>query len=175
MNRRYLVIHGDVFDAVTQHSKLLAIAGDIGYQTLMRINRLYNRYRSWRGKEYFSLSKAIKARTKTIVNYISRFEEQIEHFTRKEGCSGFICGHIHTPDDKMIGDVHYLNSGDWVESHTALVEHFDGRWEILDFDTFSSRLERAVKDPKAAALLRLDESLEKEADQERFPTTAMPA
>lgn len=140
IHRRYLVLHGDVFDAITQNSKFLAIAGDIGYQTLLRFNRTYNRYRAWRGKEYFSLSKAIKARTKTVVNFISRFEQQAEIFAKKEGCDGFICGHIHTPEDKMIGDVHYLNSGDWVESHTALVEHNDGRWEILPFDTFTERL-----------------------------------
>lgn len=138
---RYLVIHGDAFDAVTQNSKLLAVLGDIGYQTLLRINRSYNRYRSWRGKPYFSLSKAIKARTKTVVNYISRFEDQVESFARRYDCCGFICGHIHTPEDKHIGQVHYLNSGDWVESNTALVEHLDGRFEILQFEEFCTRLE----------------------------------
>lgn len=137
---RYLVIHGDAFDAVTQNSRFIAIAGDIGYQGLLRLNRLYNRYRSWRGKPYFSLSKAIKARTKTVVNYLSRFEGQVEHFARKHGCTGFICGHIHTPEDKYIGSIHYLNSGDWIESNTALVEHLDGRFEVLDYDTFCQRL-----------------------------------
>ncbi len=137
---RYLVVHGDVFDAVTQHSKLVAVAGDIGYQTLLKINRLYNRYRRWRGKEPFSLSKLIKAKTKSVVSYISRFEQNVEQFTRREGCIGFICGHIHTPDDKHIGTVHYMNSGDWVESATAIVEHFDGRLELIDYDTFSARL-----------------------------------
>lgn len=138
---KYLVVHGDVFDAVTQNSKLLAVVGDIGYQSLLRLNRAYNRYRKWRGKEFFSLAKAIKAKTKTIVNYISRFEDQVEHFTAKNGCTGFICGHIHTPDDKYIGSVHYLNSGDWIESNTALVEHLDGRFEILPYDGFVERLE----------------------------------
>ena len=145
---RYLVVHGDVFDAVTQNSKLIAIAGDIGYQTLMRFNRAYNRYRAWRGRPPFSLSKAIKSRTKTIVNYISRFEDNVEAFTLREDCIGFICGHIHTPDDKRIGSIHYLNSGDWVESGTALVEHFDGRWEILDYPTFRARLEAKEKREK---------------------------
>jgi UDP-2,3-diacylglucosamine pyrophosphatase LpxH len=138
---RYLVIHGDAFDTVTQHSKLLAVLGDIGYQTLLRINRTYNRYRTWRGKPYFSLSKAVKAKTKTVVNYISRFEDQVESFAKRYDCSGFICGHIHTPENKYIGTVHYLNSGDWVESNTALVEHFDGRFEVLHFDDFCARLE----------------------------------
>jgi UDP-2,3-diacylglucosamine pyrophosphatase LpxH len=137
---RYLVVHGDVFDAVTQNSKLLAILGDIGYQSLLKINRGYNRYRSWRGKDYFSLAKALKARTKTVVNYISRFENQVEAFTARYDCQGFICGHIHTPDDKYIGQVHYLNSGDWIESNTALVEYEDGRFEVLEYDEFARRL-----------------------------------
>ena len=139
---RYLVIHGDAFDAVTQHSKLLAVIGDIGYQGLLRINRSYNRYRAWRGKDYFSLSKAIKARTKGVVNYISRFEDQVEIFAARHNCSGFICGHIHTPDDKFIGRTHYLNSGDWVESNTALVEHHGGGFEILHYDEFCNRLDQ---------------------------------
>lgn len=138
---RYIVIHGDAFDAITQNSKLIAIVGDIGYQSLLKINRLYNRYRRWRGKEYFSLSKAIKAKTKRVVNYISRFEDQVEGFTKQYDCVGFICGHIHTPDDKYINDVHYLNSGDWVESNTALVEHADGTFEVLTYDEFCRRLD----------------------------------
>ena len=143
LNGRYLVIHGDAFDAVTKNSRFIAVIGDIGYQSLLKVNRLYNRYRVWRGKTYFSLSKAIKAKTKTVVNYISRFEGQVENFTRKYGCKGFICGHIHTPEDKMVGDIHYLNSGDWVESNTALVEHADGRFEVLSYEDFRKRLDSA--------------------------------
>ncbi len=142
---RYLLVHGDVFDAITQNSKWLAVVGDIGYQTLLRLNRLYNRYREWRGKEYFSLSKAVKAKVKSAVNYISSFEEQVQHLARKHQCQGIICGHIHTPADKMIGGIHYLNSGDWVESNTALVEHFDGRWEILDYNEFEKRLQNEAE------------------------------
>jgi UDP-2,3-diacylglucosamine pyrophosphatase LpxH len=156
---RYLVIHGDAFDAVTQNSKLLAILGDIGYQSLLRINRVYNRYRTWRGKEFFSLSKAIKAKTKSVVSYLSRFENQIESFTARYNCSGFICGHIHTPENKMIGEIHYLNSGDWVESNTALVEHLDGRFEIIDYTTFCQRLECVAKPSQSIAFPSPSESL----------------
>jgi UDP-2,3-diacylglucosamine pyrophosphatase LpxH len=133
---RYICLHGDAFDAVTQNSKLIAVLGDIGYQGLLKVNRYYNRYRRWRGKEFFSLSKAIKARVKTAVNYISRFEESVVSVTRRRDCDGFICGHIHSPADKTIDGLRYLNSGDWVESNTAIVEHFDGRMEVIDFDTF---------------------------------------
>jgi UDP-2,3-diacylglucosamine pyrophosphatase LpxH len=136
VDRRYLVIHGDVLDAVTMKMVWLSHLGDFGYQLLMRLNRLYNRYRAWRGREYYSISKAIKARVKEAVNFISKFEEQISALARQQGCTGVMCGHIHTAADKLIGDIHYLNSGDWVESLTALVEHHDGRFELIEFSDF---------------------------------------
>ncbi len=137
----YLVVHGDVFDAVTMNYVILAHIGDIGYKWLMRLNRLYNRWRAWRGKDYFSLSRYVKGPVKSAVSSVSRYEEQIAKLARKKECSGVICGHIHTPADKMIEDIHYLNSGDWVESLTALVEHIDGTFEILEDSEFRRRLE----------------------------------
>lgn len=133
---RYLVLHGDVFDSVTKNFVFLAHLGDWGYRALLKLNRIYNAYRVWRGKEYWSLSKAIKARVKEAVNHVSNFEEHIAQLARQRGCTGVMCGHIHTAADKMLGDVHYLNSGDWVESLTAIVEHFDGAYELIDFADF---------------------------------------
>lgn len=143
---RYLVVHGDVFDAISQKTKWLAVLGDIGYRALMRLNRVYNKYRSWRGKEYFSISKLIKAKVKGAVSYVSNFEQEVELLAKRKKCIGIMCGHIHTPADKMIGEVHYLNSGDWVESATALVEHFDGRFEILEYKEFCKRLKAKSKE-----------------------------
>lgn len=134
--KRYLVLHGDVFDVVTKNFVFLAHLGDWGYRALLGINRLYNVWRSWRGLKYWSLSRAIKARVKKAVNHVSNFEEHIARLARERGCSGVMCGHIHTPADKYIGDIHYLNSGDWVESLTAVVEHWDGRYELIDFTDF---------------------------------------
>jgi len=133
---RYLVLHGDVFDSVIKNVVFLAHLGDIGYQFLMSVNRIYNRYRSWRGKEYFSLSKAIKARVKSAVAFISSFETKITHLARSRRCQGVIVGHIHTPADKMIEGIHYLNSGDWVESLTAIGETDEGLFELITFDRF---------------------------------------
>jgi UDP-2,3-diacylglucosamine pyrophosphatase LpxH len=136
---RYLVLHGDVFDGVVKNMVFLAHLGDMGYALLLRLNRLYNWWRALRGKEYFSLSKVIKARVKQAVSFIGKFEEQVAALARERGCHGVICGHIHTPADKMIDGVHYLNSGDWVESLTAIVEHHDGRFEVVDFKQFSAQ------------------------------------
>jgi UDP-2,3-diacylglucosamine pyrophosphatase LpxH len=137
---KYLVMHGDAFDAVTTHTRFLAVLGDIGYHALLSLNRLYNKWRAWRGQEYYSISKAIKARVKQAVSHVGRFEDHLRNLAHKRGCQGVICGHIHTPEDKMLGDVHYLNSGDWVESMTALVEHEDGRFEVLTYQEFCKRL-----------------------------------
>jgi UDP-2,3-diacylglucosamine pyrophosphatase LpxH len=136
---RYLVLHGDVFDGVVKNMVFLAHIGDMGYALLLRLNRAYNWFRRLRGKEYFSLSQAIKARVKQAVSFVSKFEDQLAALARDRGCRGVICGHIHTPADKMIGDIHYLNSGDWVESLTAIVEHHDGRFELVTFKDFTTR------------------------------------
>ncbi len=146
---RYLVLHGDIFDSVTKNFAFLSHLGDWGYQMLLGINRAYNAWRAWRGQEYWSLSKAIKARVKKAVNHISHFEDHIAELAQQRNCVGVICGHIHTPADKRIGGVHYLNSGDWVESLTAIVEHWDGRFELIDFESFVR--EHPMEDDASAA------------------------
>jgi UDP-2,3-diacylglucosamine pyrophosphatase LpxH len=133
---RYLVLHGDIFDTMTKNFVFLAHLGDWGYRALLSLNRAYNAWRAWRGKEYWSLSKAIKARVKQAVSHVGDFEAHIVELARARGCTGVMCGHIHTAADKHVGDIHYLNSGDWVESLTAIVEHFDGRFELVNYTDF---------------------------------------
>jgi UDP-2,3-diacylglucosamine pyrophosphatase LpxH len=135
-NGPYLVLHGDIFDTITSRFVFLAHVGDWGYQLLLKVNRVYNAWRAWRGKEYWSLSKAIKARVKSAVSHVGSFEDHLVRLARERGCVGIICGHIHTPADKQCDGIHYLNSGDWVESLTAIVEHWDGRFELIDFASF---------------------------------------
>ncbi len=134
--KRYLVVHGDGFDSVSTNHKWLAILGAVGYDFLLHINRLYNHYRLWRGKEYYSLSKRVKAKVKSAVSFVDRYEEMLQTLAIHRGCDGIICGHIHTPEDKYFGAVHYLNSGDWVESLTGIIEHYDGRMELVRYDEF---------------------------------------
>jgi UDP-2,3-diacylglucosamine pyrophosphatase LpxH len=148
---RYLVLHGDVFDTVTRNFVFLAHLGDLGYQLLLTLNRAYNHWRAWRGKEYWSLSKAIKGRVKSAVNHVSKFEGHIARLARDRGCAGVICGHIHTPADQMVDGVHYLNSGDWVESLTAIVEHHDGRFELVQFSDFVRAHPLSEKEDEHAA------------------------
>lgn len=128
---KYLVIHGDGFDSVCTNHRWLANLCAIGYDFLLKVNRYYNKYRSRRGKEYFSISKAIKSKVKSAVSFVDSYEEKLHDLASKRGYKGIICGHIHTPADKMVKGTHYLNSGDWVESMSCIVEHHDGRMELL--------------------------------------------
>ena len=134
---KYLVTHGDAFDTVAQKHKWLAILGDIAYQFIMGINVIYNRYRNWRGKPYFSISKVAKAKVKSIVGSSDNLESKLKDAAIKSDCIGIICGHIHTAIDKKIGNIHYLNSGDWVESLTAIAEYPNGHFEIINYDSIS--------------------------------------
>ena len=129
--QRYLVLHGDKFDSVVYFAPWLAKLGDWAYERLMDLNGPVNAMRRMFGFGNWSLSAYMKHKVKKAVEFISRFEEAVVRDAQARGCDGVICGHIHTPDDRMIGKTHYLNDGDWVESCTALVEHFDGHFEIL--------------------------------------------
>ena len=136
---RYLVLHGDGFDSVSTGHKWIAVLGSVGYDTLLSVNRLYNQYRKWRGKEYYSVSKAIKARVKSAVSFVGCYQEKLVELAGKRKCSGIICGHIHTPADEVIQGVHYLNSGDWVETLSCIIENKEGGFEILYYDQFLAR------------------------------------
>jgi UDP-2,3-diacylglucosamine pyrophosphatase LpxH len=129
--KKYYVTHGDVFDLVTNKAKWLAHIGDAGYTFLLWLNKQYNKYRTLRGKPYYSLSQKVKNSIKMAVNYVSDFEEQLSEMAKSKNCNGIICGHIHHPAIKEIDDIMYMNSGDWVENKTALVEDFNGHWEII--------------------------------------------
>lgn len=141
----YLVVHGDGFDAVTTNHAWLAKLGGLGYNALLRINRTYNWYRRLRGKESFSLSAWVKHKVKSAVSFVGKYEEQLQNLARQRRCRGIICGHIHKAANKLVGDTHYLNSGDWVESLTAVVENLDGSFEVLNYDTFCKRTNREPK------------------------------
>jgi UDP-2,3-diacylglucosamine pyrophosphatase LpxH len=134
--KKFWVVHGDIFDSITTNMKWLAKLGDVGYTLLLWINKIYNNYRVKRGLPYYSLSKEIKAKVKSAVSYISDYEKQLVDLARKRHYQGVICGHIHTPAIEHYDDILYLNSGDWVESLTALVEDEEGNWKIIHYTDF---------------------------------------
>jgi len=131
--KRYLVLHGDKFDGVVYYAPWLARLGDTAYEWSMRLNAGFNRIRRLFRLPYWSLSAFLKYKVKKAVEFISHFEDAVVREAHQRGAQGVICGHIHTPDNREIDGIHYLNDGDWVESCTALVEHFDGRFEIISW------------------------------------------
>ncbi|MFT5884924.1 MAG: UDP-2,3-diacylglucosamine pyrophosphatase LpxH [Arcticibacterium sp.] len=130
-SNKFYITHGDVFDLVTTKAKWLAHIGDMGYIFLLWLNKKYNHYRILKGKPYYSLSQKVKNSIKMAVNYVSDFEQQLSEMAKSKECSGIICGHIHQPAIKEINGIAYMNSGDWVENKSALVEDFNGNWEIV--------------------------------------------
>ena len=131
--RKLWITHGDLFDGVIQCAKWLAYAGDMAYEFTLKVNRWFNRARAKLGMPYWSLSKYLKQKVKRAVSFISDFEVAVAREARKRGVDGVVCGHIHHAEMRMIDGVLYCNDGDWVESLTALVEHHDGKLEILDW------------------------------------------
>jgi len=131
--KKYVVIHGHAFDSITSRFRFIARWGDIAYNALIRFNNIWNRARVRQGRPYYSLSQVIKQKVKEAVSAISGFEEDLEFYAKAKGCDGIICGHIHHPEDKMLHGIHYLNSGDWVESMTALAEDAEGIWRIIRY------------------------------------------
>jgi UDP-2,3-diacylglucosamine pyrophosphatase LpxH len=129
--KRLLVIHGDEFDGVVKYARWLALLGDWAYVTMLHVNTWFNYLRRKLGFGYWSLSAYLKHRVKNAVQFISNFEEAVVDEARRHGVDGVVCGHIHLAEMRLIDGILYINDGDWVESCTALVEHMDGRLEIL--------------------------------------------
>ena len=133
--RRLWIIHGDLFDGVIQCAKWLAYVGDSLYELTLRLNRHVNSARARMGLPYWSLSGFLKLKVKRAVSYVSEFETAVAREARKRGVHGVVCGHIHHAEMREIDGILYCNDGDWVESHTALVEHMDGRLELVQWHT----------------------------------------
>ena len=131
--RRLWITHGDLFDGVIQCAKWLAHVGDRAYDLTLRINRHFNSLRARLGLPYWSLSRYLKLKVKRAVSYVGDFENAVAREARARGLQGVVCGHIHHAEMRDIGGVLYCNDGDWVESLTALVEHADGRLELIDW------------------------------------------
>jgi UDP-2,3-diacylglucosamine pyrophosphatase LpxH len=129
--RRLWVVHGDYFDGVIQCAKWLAYVGDNLYEFTLRLNRHLNSLRVRMGLPYWSLSAYLKGKVKKAVGYITDFEVAVAQEARRRGYQGVVCGHIHRAEMRDIQGVLYCNDGDWVESCSALVEHFDGRLELV--------------------------------------------
>jgi len=136
-----------------QYARWLALLGDVAYRAVLSLNTLVNRLRRRMGFGYWSFSAYLKVKVKNALQFIENYEAAVADEARRRGVDGVICGHIHKAEIRQIAGVTYMNDGDWVESCTALVEHFDGRFEILEWAKLRSwsmiRDARAATNPEA--------------------------
>ncbi|WP_130275536.1 UDP-2,3-diacylglucosamine diphosphatase [Cecembia calidifontis] len=135
--KKYFITHGDIFDSVTTNFRWIAHLGDIGYTFLLWLNRQVNYHRRKKGLPYFSLSQYVKGKVKSAVSYIDQYEEELAKMAKAKGCDGIICGHIHKAENRVIDGVVYLNSGDWVETMSALAEDHEGNWQLIYYNQIS--------------------------------------
>lgn len=132
--RRFLLIHGDEFDQVTRYHRWVAVLGDVAYNALVRINTWLSFVRRHLGRPgYWSLAGYAKRKVKSAVSFIYDFEDSVIRAVRERGVDGVICGHIHAAAMKQVDGLTYINCGDWVDSCTGIVEHVDGRLELIDW------------------------------------------
>jgi UDP-2,3-diacylglucosamine pyrophosphatase LpxH len=148
--RRFLVMHGDEFDVVVRHARWLAFFGDWAYDSALFINTHFNRLRRFLGFGYWSFSAWAKLKVKNAVNFIGSFERELAAEARRRGADGIICGHIHHAAIRQIDGVTYVNTGDFVESCSVVVEHFDGRLEILYWGAQTVNASRSALEMEAA-------------------------
>ena len=134
--RRLLVVHGDQFDGVVRYARWLAVLGDHAYTAALALNHWFNLARRRLGYPYWSLSAYLKHKVKNAVRYIGDYEAAVVEAARARGVDGVVCGHIHHAELREVDGCTYANCGDWVEGCTALVEHPDGRLEVLRWDDF---------------------------------------
>lgn len=131
--RKLVVLHGDNFDGMIRHARWLSLLGAKVYRGLLSLNRLVNFARRLCGLPYWSLAGFLKHKTKRAVQFIADFEAVMAQLARSQGADGVVCGHVHHAEIRRIGRIEYANCGDWVESCTALVEHFDGTLELIEW------------------------------------------
>ncbi|MGA9335420.1 MAG: UDP-2,3-diacylglucosamine diphosphatase [Rudaea sp.] len=135
-NKRYVLLHGDEFDQVTRHHRWVALLGDAAYSALVRVNIWLSWLRRRLGiAGYWSLAGYAKRRVKSALDFISDFEDSVVHAVRERGLDGVVCGHIHAATINQHDNIVYANCGDWVDSCTAIVEHHDGRLELIHWGT----------------------------------------
>jgi UDP-2,3-diacylglucosamine pyrophosphatase LpxH len=169
--KHYLVTHGDLFDGITRLAPWLSFLGDKAYDVILGFNTTFNRWRHRVGLGYWSLSQYLKHKVKKAVDFIFEFERNLATYCRKRGFDGVIAGHIHLAEIKEINGIIYMNDGDWVESCTALVEHHDGRWEII---TWTQERDNVVDDIDSGTH-KQSKRYSRKGDSRVYDATTVPA
>lgn len=178
--KKFFITHGDVFDSITTNLRWIAYLGDVGYTFLLWLNSVVNQIRLKRGLPYFSLSQYVKGKVKSAVTYIDQYEVELAKMAKAKGCEGIICGHIHKAEKREIDGILYMNSGDWVETMSALAEDHEGNWQLIYYTEINFKVVKgdyqpqfSTSRPKATIIAMRTDSLEKSKDElNPFDTTS---
>ena len=117
--------HGDLYDGIVKLHWLGKLGGR-GYELSIMLDR-------WIKSMGFrvSLSKWLKSKVKEAVKFVTNFENALAKEALERKCDTVLCGHIHTPSDKIIENgVRYLNCGDWIENNSYIVKTLEGQFEL---------------------------------------------
>ncbi len=169
-----LVLHGDTFDGIVTQSRWLASLGSSAYEMAIRINYIFNRIRRRLGYPYWSLSAWLKHKVKNAFTYIDAFEQTLAGEARRQHADGVVCGHIHRASIRECDGITYYNTGDWVESCTALVEHDDGRMELITWIADEAHLQENADSVARPAATAIPISRLPPADRHRQKNTIAP-
>lgn len=126
-----LLIHGDKFDMAIRGMRFLYWMGSIGYEFLLWFQKWWERFCWLLRLPRRSISKYVRTKVKAAVKFVANFEDVLAKYAQEKECDIIISGHIHTPSDKNINNIRYLNCGDWIEHNSAVVEHINGDFEIV--------------------------------------------
>ncbi len=150
-DKKAWIFHGDVFDITMRYSKIFAKLGGWGYDILIRMNTFLNWLLAVFGQGKISFAAKIKHNMKAAIKFIDDFEQTAAELAIENKYDYVICGHIHKAAMREVateqGKVLYLNSGDWVESMSAL-EYNDGKWEIYKYSEDDFEVEEKLKKKK---------------------------
>ena len=151
--RKIWILHGDLFDGVVQNMQWLAKLGDELYMFALKVNRWFNLWRAKLGLDYWSLSQFLKDKVKNAVSYIDDFENAVAAEAQRRNCQAVLCGHIHKAKIRQINDVTYLNTGDWVESLTAISEDFSGNLSIEHWSAQSHKTKKTKAEKSSLSIV----------------------
>ena len=132
--KKLLVVHGDEFDHAVLFRNLNRMIGAHAYDFAVFLNRTLHRLRRLFRLPYWSFANYLKENIGQARAAIEAFEQAAVAEARQRRLDGVVCGHIHKPQLRHIGETLYCNDGDWTESCSALVENHCGELELLDWE-----------------------------------------
>jgi UDP-2,3-diacylglucosamine pyrophosphatase LpxH len=130
--RRLLVIHGDLLDSIERQWKWLSRIGSFLFNRIIDLNLAVNAVLKWLQLRPRFFSFTIKRWSKRMLGAFGRFQRRLIEFTRQRGMDGIVCGHVHFPQIVQSDGILFINTGDWLENASALIEQTDGSLELVN-------------------------------------------